>query len=158
MPNIDLEQVEASLKAAKRKSQRRGLLFILAIVLVWGATYWYTKGEFRFFSKKIEVVDTLVIVQTAELDSLRQINRGKDTLISLLGDSLQKLNAALTKYTGKQTAAQVDNRASRLLAELRRQELERKRREQILLDRQREYENLKNAEFQQGPPKVPAGQ
>ena len=153
MPNIDLEQVEASLKASKRRAKRRFFLFLAAVVVIWGATYFYTKGEFTIFTKKIKVVDTLVVVQTAELDSLQLLNRGKDTLISILTDSVHKLNTKLERYTGKPTVAQVDSRASRLLTELRLREEERKRREKILLEKQKEYENLKNADFQQGPPK-----
>jgi hypothetical protein len=152
MPNLNFEQVEASLKAAKRRSRRRLFLFIGLILLLWGSTYLYTKGEFHFFTKKIAVTDTIVIDQSAAITARDQIINDQSRLIGFLQDSLERTIALLPRYTTARPATVKNDSVARLLAQIRLREIERRRRDSILLSRkQRLYEY--NNEIQQAPPK-----
>jgi hypothetical protein len=138
MPNLNFEQVEASLKAARRKSKRRFFIFITAILAIWGATYLYTKGEFYFFTKKIAIRDTIVIDQTAAMNARDQIIADQSKLIILLQDSLQK-TAALIPRTAVRSDPAKRNEVLLLSEQIRVRELERKRRDSILISRRQEY-------------------
>ncbi len=82
MSNLNLEQVEAQLKASRKRSKRRFLIFITLILAIWGGTYLYTKGEFTFFTKKIAVRDTIVVDQTAAINTRDQIIAEQAKLIA----------------------------------------------------------------------------
>lgn len=136
MSNLNLEQVEASLKAAKRRSQRRFLIFIVLILAIWGGTYLYTKGEFTFFTKKIAVRDTIVVDQTEAIYARDQIIEDQATLITLLEDSIVKVSSKIVRPTAKPVR---NYEAERLAEQIRLREIERKKRDSILLSRREQY-------------------
>ena len=139
MSKLNLEQVEASLKAAKRRSQRRFLIFIALILVIWGGTYLYTKGEFTFFTKKIAVLrDTIVVEQTAAIDARDQIIADQAKLITLLEDSLVNVFSKIGRPKTVKTVKNIE--AQRLAEQIRLREIERKRRDSILLSRRDEYQ------------------
>jgi len=145
MPNLNFEQVEASLKAARRRSQRRFFIFIALILGIWGATYVYTKGEFYFFTKKITDIDTIVVVQTAAIGKLDSIIDAQDKLIVLLQDSLHTVRP-------RPTARPVETKdpAIRLAEQYQLRERERKRRDSILLRKKLEiYKDLPPLDYEQ---------
>lgn len=147
MSNLNLEQVEASLKAAKRRSQRRFLVFIALILAIWGGTYLYTKGEFTFFTKKIAVLrDTIVVEQTAAIDARDQIIADQASLITLLEDSIVKVSARIIRPTARPVR---NYEAERLAEQIRLREVERKRRDSILLSRKEQFNNQYLPEIEQ---------
>ena len=136
MPNLNLEQVEAQLKASRKRSKRRFLIFITLILAIWGATYFYTKGELTFFTKKIAVRDTIVVDQTAAINTRDQIIAEQAKLITLLEDSIVKVSSKIARPT----ATPVKNyEAERLAAQIRLREIERRKRDSILLSRREQY-------------------
>lgn len=77
-------ELEAQLRKAHRRSWLRFFIFLGFVLALWIATYVVTKGQFTFFTKKIAVIDTLVINQDSALAARDSIIRDQARLIKLI--------------------------------------------------------------------------
>jgi len=155
-PNV--QHIEESLRKANKRSWMRFYIFLGFILALWATTYIVTKGEFNFITKKINVIDTLVIDQSALIKS-------KDSTI----DDLTGLNKMLLERVSKDSAklaslgavrptpspAQVED-VARIKEKLRLRKLEQIRQDSLIKLRKEQYQisiplsnNPKNIDMRQ---------
>jgi len=91
--------LEAQLSRAHRKSWLRFFIFLAFVLALWITTYVVTQGKFSIFTKKIAVIDTLVINQDSALASRDSIIADQARLIKLLQSNIN--STAGTPETGK---------------------------------------------------------
>ncbi|MDP4218847.1 MAG: hypothetical protein Q8916_05525 [Bacteroidota bacterium] len=87
VPDQKYEEIIASLKRSHRRSWLRFFIFLGFVLVLWISTYVITKGQFSIFSRKIAVVDTLVINQDSAMAARDSIIADQRRLINVLQKS-----------------------------------------------------------------------
>lgn len=88
IPDQKYADVEAELRKAHRRSWLRFFLFLGFVLVLWISTYVITKGQFSIFTRKIAVVDTLVINQDSAIAARDSVIADQRRLINVLQKSI----------------------------------------------------------------------
>lgn len=145
-PNI--QHIEESLKNANKRSWMRFYIFLGLILVLWVTTYIITKGEFNFITKKVNVIDTLVIDQSALIKSKDSTINDLVGLNKILQERVSKDSAKLASLGAVRPAPNPTQAADvvRIKEKLRLRELEQRRQDSLIKLRKQQYEiNISNS-------------
>lgn len=155
-PNV--QHIEESLRKANKRSWMRFYIFLGFILALWVTTYIVTKGEFNFITKRVNVIDTLVIDQSALIKSKDSTITDLVGLNKLLQERVSKDSAKLASMGAARPAPNPTQVADvvRIKEKLRLRELEQRRQDSLIKLRKEQYEiniplsnNPKNIDMRQ---------
>lgn len=155
-PNIQL--IEESLRKANKRSWMRFYIFLAFILALWVTTYIVTKGEFNFITKKVNVIDTLVIDQSALIKSKDSTINDLVGLTKILQERVSKDSAKLAAMGAARPSPNPTQVADvvRIKEKLRLRELEQRRQDSLIRLRKEQYQinvplgnNIKNIDVRQ---------
>lgn len=139
-PNI--QQIEESFRKAQKRSWMRFYIFLALILVLWVTTYVVTKGEFNFITQKVNVIDTLVIDQSALIKSKDSTISDLIGLNKLLQERVSKDSAKLASMGAARPAPNPTQVADvvRIKEKLRLRELEQRRQDSLIKLRKEQYQ------------------
>jgi hypothetical protein len=145
-PNI--QHIEDSLRKANKRSWMRFYIFLALILVLWVSTYIITKGEFNFITKKVNVIDTLVIDQSALIKSKDSTINDLVGLNKILQERVSKDSAKLASMGAVRPTPNPTQVADvvRIKEKLRLRELEQRRQDSLIKLRKEQYQiNISNS-------------
>ncbi|MEP7235226.1 MAG: hypothetical protein ABI778_08020 [Ignavibacteriota bacterium] len=132
MPEINYDQLEESLRRAHKKSLGRFIMFLAFVLILWIGTYFATKGQFSFFTKKIAVTDTLVVDQSAALQSKDSTIAQLLFLDSVLTDSIRRISAKISRPLIAPPPDKTVDQTSILQKQIANRRVEQRKRDSLL--------------------------
>lgn len=155
-PNI--HQIEETMRKVNKRSWMRFYIFLALILVLWVTTYYVTQRGFNFITQKVNVIDTLVVDQSALIKSKDSTIADLVGLNKILLERVSKDSAKLASMGAVRPAPSPTQAADvgRIREKLRLRELEQRRQDSLIELRKKQIKidpelnnNLNNIDIRQ---------
>lgn len=155
-PNI--HQIEETMRKVNKRSWMRFYIFLALILVLWVTTYYVTQRGFNFITQKVNVIDTLVVDQSALIKSKDSTIADLVGLNKILQERITKDSAKLASIGAIRPAPNPVQAADvgRIREKLRLRELEQRRQDSLIELRKKQIKidpelnnNLNNIDIRQ---------